>query len=156
MNIDAAFASPRQSAVPVSSPFARRKGTLPLIVAALLILALGMAVGAAATVFHFRGLALSDATPAETICHMITSKVSGSVSITPAEEAEIRGIVESDIADAVRLRREFTAEIKQRLGTMRNKICNILGPERAELCGYWMSQGGVESLIQEERGKVSP
>ncbi|MCC8189712.1 MAG: hypothetical protein LIP77_03605 [Planctomycetes bacterium] len=120
--------------LPVAMTGRKRPGKMFLLAVALLLMAAGGAIGSGLTVLHFRSaLAAPDGSP-EILCHMITNRLSGSVAISPEEMAAIEMVVAHDVSDVTRLRREFDGEVKERLSVMCERICEILGPERAHAC----------------------
>ncbi len=140
---------------PRSTPFAdRRRKTVLLILAGVLLMAAGAVVGAGLSIVYFRNMMLPEAGGAARIGRLLHGSIADGVALTEEEKDEIAAIVRTGVGDVEALNRKYGAGVQDRFGEMCRQICGVLGSERAKKWEGCVRRDFGDRAVQRMHGRM--
>jgi hypothetical protein len=109
-----------------------------IAVLALIVMAAGAAIGAGVTILYFGRMFIQQPGAPDQTARLIAGRLSQDANLSPEERAKTEALVEQQMAEVAAIREKYEKEVTRKLGAMSDGITDIIGDERANMCGEWM------------------
>lgn len=125
-----------------------------VIAVTMIVMIAGAVVGAGVTILYFGRMFMQQPAASDQATRIITEKLSDSVNLSPEERVRTEALVEKQMAEVAEIRKKYEKELAKKLGVMSDGISDIIGRERADMCGEWMlryrGMGGADETEKKE------
>ncbi len=109
------------------------RSKLFLSIGGIVLFAAGLIIGASLTVLYFKNSVRPKPPEPEEFIERLMTRMNNTITLSPEEDKQVRNIVQDNMQEVKRIRRESSDNIRGCFDEMRNELETILGPERSEL-----------------------
>lgn len=109
-----------------------RRRRLFLSLGGIVLFGAGVVIGAGLTVLYFKNSVRPKPPEPEEFMERLMTRMNSTINLSADEDKRVRGIVQDNMQEVKRIRRESSDNIRGCFDEMRTELEGILGPERSE------------------------
>jgi|GEM_PF-3394236 hypothetical protein len=108
------------------------RGKLFLSLGGIVLFGAGTIIGAGLTVLYFKNSVRPKPPEPEEFMERLMTRMNNTINLSADEDRQVRDIVQDNMQEVKRIRRESSDNIRGCFDEMRNELEKVLGPERSE------------------------